>query len=210
VAQGERHAARRRPVGKRFLEPGRIDDLALKPRTIGFARNALDDRAEQRVAVVGVLEARVALERRGRLQVRGKLGRAQEGAAPGELPAVGPVAHYAAAVRKQLGKRHPPQRRMQPLDVPPDRVVQPQPAFLAQLHHGGRGKALRMRSDPEAVSGRKAHALRQVGVAEGRFQNDLALVGSGHRAARLFVVAQLELEPAREVVQRGVHPLRHR
>ena len=58
----ERDAARERHVRRRLGQAGGVDDLALDPRRITLAGDGLDDQAEQRVAVIGVLEARAGID----------------------------------------------------------------------------------------------------------------------------------------------------
>jgi hypothetical protein len=112
-------------------------------------------------------------------------------------------------VRKELRQRYARKPGMQSRDVAPDRIVQPQPPLFPQLHDRSGGEALGVGRDPEAVARRQSLARGKFGMAEGLFQNHVGVEGDGHYAAGLGVVAHLEFEPARDVIDGGVQPLRH-
>ena len=178
----------------------------LDPGAVGLAADGLDHQAEQAVAVVRVLEAGAAPDHRRRLELRAQLGCVEKRAPVDELAGVGPVAHHAGGVRKELGERCARERRMQPADVAPHRVREPQPLLLPQLHDAGGGEALRVRRDAKQVARRERRALHGIGVAERGLEHDAPAVRDRHRAAGLLVQPHLELEPARQIVDRRFQP----
>ncbi len=67
-----------------------------------------------------------------------------------------------------------------------------------------------MRGDAEPVARRQRRAAVEIGMPEGLFEDELAPVGDGDDAARLLRLAQLKLDPARDVVERRRQPFVHR
>jgi hypothetical protein len=113
-------------------------------------------------------------------------------------------------MREQLRYGRARERRMQPADVARDAVFEPQLPLLAQLHDARGSEALRMRGDAKQMPRPERRSLHGIGVPEGRLENDLVPVRDRHRAARLLVQPHLELEPARQVIDRWLQPVRHR
>src|SRR5262249_39622399 len=72
------------------------------------------------------------------------------------------------------------------------------------------GERLRVRGDAKAVARCQLLASSQVGAPERRFQDDPALVRHGNHTARVLEQAHLELDPARNVGERGRDPAQHR
>ena len=197
-------------IGRGLFQPGTSDDLARDPVGIRLARHLLDDEAEEREAVVGILEA-----------LRGRIGRRERkigeefflreiGPAIGELARIEPVAHEAGAVRDELGHRHAGDVGMEAVDIGADAVVEPQSPGLGEAEQSGGGEGLGMGGDAEAVARRQRFARREVGAAEGGLQDDVASAGHGDGAAGLIVMAPLELHPTRNVIQCGGEPGFHR
>ena len=157
-------------LGAGALQPERGEDGLAQVLGVRASGHRLDHQAHQPVADVGVLELLVRRQHVGAV-VRGR----HQGRAVGERPVEGPevavvgVADDAAAVREQLGHRpvaDPGARQVG--DVLGDRVVEPQPALLHQLHHGGGREGLGVRGDPEQVVGaqRLAGVVRAVGAGQ--------------------------------------------
>jgi hypothetical protein len=61
-----------------------------------------------------------------------------------------------------------------------------------------------------AMARREALALDEVGAPERQLEDDAVLVRDGHQAARLLGGPHLELQPARDVVERSLQPFLHR
>jgi hypothetical protein len=160
--------------------------------------------------MIGIFQARGGLDHGRRLQIRHQLLLIKIGLAVDELSAVGAVAGEAAAMRQQLRDRGFRDPRVQPFDILPDRIVQPQFAPLAQLHDAGCGKALRVRGDPKPVPRRQLLAGVEVGGSEGVFGDDLAAVGDSDHAAGLLHALHLKFEPVADVVHRVSQPWLHR
>jgi hypothetical protein len=74
---------------------------------------------------------------------------------------------------------------MQALDNAADRIVQPEPALLAQLQDPGRREALGVRSGTEAVARRHRNFSREIRVAEGLFEHQPIAMHDRDHAARL-------------------------
>jgi hypothetical protein len=70
MAASEPCSFRQRHVGRRFLQPGGIDDFALDPSRIRLAYNGLDHETEKSEAVIGIFEPRIGLDDRVRGQIR--------------------------------------------------------------------------------------------------------------------------------------------
>jgi len=194
VTARERGRLEKWHVGFGLAQAGGCHDLALDPAAIRLARDRLDHEAKQAKAMVRIFEARVGRNRRRRPQLGHQLPLAQIRPTVAELAGVSAVAGEAGAVRQQLRDRGLRDLRMQPLDVKPCGIVEPQFALLAQLHDSGRRKTLGMRRDPEPVARRELFAGRKIGLAEGEFRNDLAAMGDGRDAAGLEVCV---LDPVR-------------
>ena len=96
---------RYRHVGMRLLKPGGVDDLALDPGGERLAGDGLDHQADEAEAVVGILEARVGLDRGRRPQSAISSSRVGEGAPIRELAGILAVADDAGAVRQKLPER---------------------------------------------------------------------------------------------------------
>src|SRR6185437_2679412 len=175
-----------------LFEPGRLDDLAPDPRRVILAGQRLDDEPGQREAVVGILEPRVALDRRAAGEIAADLRDAEKGPPIEPLAAIGAVAHEPGAVREELSDRRLGDRLVQVADMLADGIVEPQPALLAQLHDARGGEALRMRGDAEAVARRQRQVLHQIGMAESALEDNPAALGDGDGATRLPGLAHLE------------------
>src|SRR5258707_11564631 len=98
---------------------------------------------------------------------------------------------------------------MQAADILADRVVEPNLALLAQLHDAGRGKALRMRGDAEAMARGELLAGVEIGEAERMFGDDFAAMDECDDDARLLKCRLLEFDPGADVVERGSQPIVH-
>ncbi|MET4444749.1 hypothetical protein ABIB75_003026 [Bradyrhizobium sp. GM2.2] len=143
------------------------------------------------------------------LQFREQLARVEIGTAVDELAGIGAVARQSRAVREHLRNRRFGDARMQAGDMLADGIVEPELALLAQLHDAGRGKALRVRGDAEAVARGELLAGVEIGEAERMLGNHLAAMDEGDHDARLLDCGVLEFDPGANVVDRGSQPLVH-
>lgn len=217
LAEGQlpRMAARKqRAPGKRCVRFGlaqacRLDDLALDPGRIGLLGHRFDDEPHQGKAVVGIFEARAGLDRGRQLQLGEKLFRVEIGAAVDELAGISAVARQPGAVREHLGNRGLGHARMQVAHILADGIVEPELALLAQLHDAGRGKALRVRGDAEAVARSELLASVEIGKAERMLGDDLAAMNKRDHDAGLLEGRLLEFDPGADVVDRGSQPRVH-
>ena len=110
---------------------------------------------------------------------------------------------------KQLGNRHVRDRGVYVLDIVADAVVETELVLFAEFQDPRRRKALGMGGHTEAVARREGGALHEVRVTKRLFENNPALVRDRYHAARLFVLAHLELYPLRDVVEGCLQPLAH-
>ena len=209
VAARERRALGKRRVRLGLAQACGLDDLALDPDGVGLLRHGFDHEAEQAKAVIGIFEARAGLDRGRQLQLREQLLGVEIGAAVDELAGIGAVARQPGAVREHLRDRRLGDARMQAADILADRIVEPELALLAQLHDAGRGKALRVRGDAEAVARGQLLAGVEIGEAECMLGDDLAAMGEGDDDAGLLECRLLEFDPGADVVDRGSQPIVH-
>ena len=89
-------------------------------------------------------------------------------------------------------------------------IVELEPSVLAKFHDAGGGEALRMRGDAKAMVRGQRRAGAQIDDAEGLLQYDLAADRRRDDAAGLLGVAQLEFDPAWNIIERRRQPWLHR
>ena len=80
---------------------------------------------------------------------------------------------------------------------------------FAKLHDAGGGETFRMGGDAKPMTRYQRRAADDVGIAEGLFEDDAALVDDCDHAARVLGLAYLVLDPLREVVEGGLQPVVH-
>src|SRR6516162_2581222 len=66
-----------------------------------------------------------------------------------------------------------------------------------------------MRRDTKAMTWRQRRLADNLGTAEGPFEDDPAIMHNRNDAPRLLGLADLVLEPSRDVLERGLQPFVH-
>src|SRR5262249_26396348 len=129
-----------------------LDDRLPDPVAIGRPRYRLDNQSGQTIAVVRIFEPGVWFDHRRRRKVGAQFGRVEEWPPVLPLAAIAAVANNTGAVREQLCDRCPRDRRMQPVDMVTNLIVEAELACFAKLHDASRRKALRMRGNAKTVA----------------------------------------------------------
>ena len=119
------------------------------------------------------------------------------------------VARQPGAVREHMGNRGLGHARMQAADILADGIVEAELALLAQLHNAGRGKALRVRGNAEAVARSELLASVEIGKPKCMLGDDLAAMDECDHDAGLLDGRLLEFDPGADVVDRGSQPRVH-
>jgi hypothetical protein len=206
----ERHRLRQqRGIRRGLAQTDGFDNLALDEVRIRLARDRLDDEAEQPVAVIGIFEAGVGIDRRRQREFGAQLVRREIGPGVGELTGIMAVAHQPRTVRQQLRQSGRANIWMQVLHVGPDGIVELQLLALAQAHDAGGGESLAVRGDPEAMARRQFLAAVEIGIAERGLHDDLAAMGDRDHAAGLPGHPDLELQPVPDVIECRAQPSIH-
>jgi hypothetical protein len=155
VAGGGGDGMGNRRVGQGLLKAERRDDLPADPVGVAFAGRGLDDEPQEAETYVRIFEARIRVDDRRPRQLRAQFGFVEKGAPLLPERGVDAVAHHSRTVRKKLGDRRLASRRVEPVHMPADRVVEMQLARLMQPEDPGGREGFRVRSDAEAVPGRE-------------------------------------------------------
>jgi hypothetical protein len=95
---------------------------------------------------------------------------------------------------------------MRPASSPVNSMVVPPSKGLNDAGKASRGDALGLRADAKAVARRQLLAGREIRGPEGALENDPAMLCHGDDATGLLEMAELKLEPARDVVEGGRKP----
>lgn len=174
VAAREGHTVRQRHVRRRFAETDGIDDFALYPCAINLARHGFDDKSQQAVAVIGILEARIGLDHGRQLQVSSELVRAGERSPIEKLTGVAAIANEAGAVGKKLRDRRTRHGSIEAGNEFARLIVELEFTLFSELQDSRCSETLRVRGDAKTVAGGKRLPGRQVGGAERLFKHDHA------------------------------------
>src|SRR5260221_2209361 len=134
VAARQLRPVRQRNIRRGLGQPRSVDDLALDPGAIALAGDRLDDEPGEAIAVIRIFEPRIRLDRGAGAEILADQFDGGKAPAGAPLTAIVAGARQAGAVPEQVRDGHVRHRLVQIADILPDRIVEPQPALLTQLH----------------------------------------------------------------------------
>jgi hypothetical protein len=203
LAEARRHPACRDGgrIEARLLEAERLEEVFGDEGGIGLAADLLDDPAEQRIAEIGIFEARS--RHGGKAHARAQ-HRVEGGGAQRFLPVRPGVVGRKPAGH---GKEHAQRRGLGPAgrqrggerrDVARHRFVEREPSPVAQQEHGRGGEALGAGGDAEPGAG-AGRIARRAGIAEAALVHRSRRVEEGKAGRRRRLPGDAVLEDAGDI-----------